>query len=103
MFSTGVTPHLQHTFQFPFVENQNYTLVEQTPTYKKWIELVDILVVCYYSCGTPVFHSPKRVKSTPGNQLQWPIFNGFYHPDTELKLHLPTSCSISKGKCFKLM
>ena len=90
MFSTDATHHLQHTFQFSFVENQNYILAEQTPTYKKWIDLVDKLVVCYYRCGTPVFHSPKRDKITPANQLQWPIFNGFYHPDTELKLHTST-------------
>ena len=45
MFSSHVTPHLQHIFQFPFFANQNYILAEQTPTYKKWIELVDELVV----------------------------------------------------------
>ena len=36
MFSSHVTPHLQHTFQFPFFANQNYILAEQTPTYKKF-------------------------------------------------------------------
>ena len=35
MFSSHVTPHLQHNFQFPFFANQNYILAEQTPTYKK--------------------------------------------------------------------
>ena len=90
MFSSPVTPHLLRTFQFPFVENQNYILAEQTSTYKRSIDLVDKLVVFYSRCGTPVFHSPKRDKITPANQLQWPIFNGFYHPDTELKLHTST-------------
>ena len=47
MFSSHVTPHLQHTSQFPFFADQNYILAEQTQTYKKWIELVDELVVCY--------------------------------------------------------
>ena len=48
MFSSHVTPHLQHTFQFPFFANQNYILAEQTPTYKKWTELIDeLVVVCY--------------------------------------------------------
>ena len=47
MFSSHVTPYLQHTFQFPFFANQNYILAEQTPTYKKSIELVDELVVRY--------------------------------------------------------
>ena len=41
MFSTDVTHHLQHTFQFSFVENQNYILAEQPPTYQKWIDLVE--------------------------------------------------------------
>ena len=35
MFSCHVTPHLQHTFQFPCFANQNYILAEQTSTYKK--------------------------------------------------------------------
>ena len=35
MFSSHVTPHLQHTSPFPFFANQNYILAEQTPTYKK--------------------------------------------------------------------
>ena len=47
MFSSHVTPQLQHIFQFPFFANQNYILAEQTPTYKKLIEMVDELVVYY--------------------------------------------------------
>ena len=45
MFSSHVTTHLQHTFQFPFFANQNYILAEKTPTHKKWIELADELVL----------------------------------------------------------
>ena len=42
-----VTPRDSHIFQFPFFANQNYILAEQTPTYKKLIEMVDELVVYY--------------------------------------------------------